>query len=277
MRHLEVLIKVPVPEQHQLQRRRTEGASKRIWFALIAAVLIAYTRSPRQSSTKVADGQFVSGEAKRESSAAVIVSEPEAEGNNPPQETAVAETAAQPATRVPAESRAPVQNIPPVQRARVPPVPAAVASQSSSPAARVVPRADAVAVNSVVPPLNPPQLNPTPQVAEARRSPENAVRPVTSEFLAGKLIRKVVPPYPALARRNRISGTVILRAIISEQGKIRDLRVESGPALLIDAARDAVRQWEYQPWILDGKPVQIESTIDVIFKLRSSQDQNSVR
>lgn len=66
----------------------------------------------------------------------------------------------------------------------------------------------------------------------------------------------------------RISGTVILRAIISEQGKIRELQVESGPALLIDAAKDAVRQWEYQPWILDGKPVEMESMINVIFKLR---------
>ena len=270
MRHLEVLIKVPVPEQHQLQRRRTEGASKRIWFALIAAVLIAYTRSPRQSSTKVADGQFVSGEAKRESSAAVIVSEPEAEGNNPPnppQETGGAETTAQPSvpTVVQPATRVTTENRVPVQRRNVAPTPSANANQSSSPAPRVAPPAGEVA------------LNPTPQVAEARRSPENAIRPVTSEFLAGKLIRKVVPPYPALARRNRISGTVILRAIISDQGKIRDLRVESGPALLIDAARDAVRQWEYQPWILDGKPVQIESTIDVIFKLRSSQDQNSVR
>ncbi len=263
MRHLEVLIKVPVPEQHELQRRRTDGTSKRIGFAVIAALLIAYTRSPRQESTKVANGQVVSAEANQEGSAAVIVREPEAEGNTPPQDAVVAETTAQPATRAPVENRVPVQSTPPVQRRNVAPTPTAIANQKSSPTPRTAPPADEVAVNPVVPRLNPTQLN--------------AARPVTSEFLAGKLIRKVVPAYPVLARRNRISGTVILRAIISEQGKIKELRVESGPPLLIDAARDAVQQWEYQPWILDGTPVQMESTIDVIFKLRSSQDQNSVR
>lgn len=263
MRHLEVLIEVAVPKHHELQRRRRDGGSKRIWFALITVLVIAYTRTLQPESPEVADGQTIDFEANQESQVAMIVSEPESEVNALSPETA-ASTTAVPATGVPVESRAPVQSRPAAQKGAVRP------TQPAQP--RVSPPPPQLVVNSVVPPLNAPQVNPprvnSPQAAKPRNVPQTAARFVTSQFLAGKLIRKVVPAYPAPARRNRISGTVILRVIISEQGKIRELQVESGPALLIDAAKDAVRQWEYQPWILDGKPIEMESMINVIFKLR---------
>ena len=257
MRHLEVVIEVAVPKQHELPRRRTEGGSKRIWFALMTVLVIAYTRTLQPESTEVADEQTIGSEVNQESPVAMIVSEPESEVITLSPETAASTTAVT-AARVTVESR------PAAQKGKLRPTPSAQPRGAPPPAE--------VAVNSVLPPLNTPQVNPpqvnSPQVAEPGNAPRNSVRVVTSEFLAGKLIRKVIPAYPAPARRSRISGTVILRAIITEQGKIRELRVESGPALLIEAARDAVRQWEYQPWILDGKPIQMESTINVIFKLR---------
>lgn len=82
-----------------------------------------------------------------------------------------------------------------------------------------------------------------------------------------KLISQPKPVYPPLARKARISGTVRLAAIISEAGAIEELRVVQGPPLLIQAAVEAVQQWRYRPTILNGLPVKVETTIDVIFTL----------
>jgi protein TonB len=82
-----------------------------------------------------------------------------------------------------------------------------------------------------------------------------------------KLIRKVVPVYPALARQARISGTVRLVGIIGKDGSIKNLQLVSGHPLLVDAAFQAVRQWVYQPTLLTGQPVEVVAPIDVIFTL----------
>lgn len=84
---------------------------------------------------------------------------------------------------------------------------------------------------------------------------------------AAKLINKTTPTYPPLARQTRQSGTVRLHAIIAKNGSIESLDVISGPPLLQAAALDAVRQWRYQPTQLNGEPVEVETTIDVIFTL----------
>lgn len=65
----------------------------------------------------------------------------------------------------------------------------------------------------------------------------------------------------------RISGTVRLQGIIGKDGSIQQLQVLSGPPLLVQAALDAVRQWRYQPTLLNGEPVEVISPIDVIFTL----------
>ena len=84
---------------------------------------------------------------------------------------------------------------------------------------------------------------------------------------AAKLVNRITPIYPPLARQTRISGTVRLHAIISKDGSIQQLEVMSGHPLLQQAALDAVRQWRYQPTLLNGEPVEVDTTIDVIFSL----------
>ena len=84
---------------------------------------------------------------------------------------------------------------------------------------------------------------------------------------AAKLTNKVQPMYPPLARQTRISGTVRLHAIIAKNGTVEQLEVISGHPLLVQAALDAVKQWRYQATTLNGEPVEVDTTIDVIFSL----------
>jgi TonB family protein len=84
---------------------------------------------------------------------------------------------------------------------------------------------------------------------------------------AARIIKKVAPVYPEDARMARISGTVRLHVIIDKDGRIKQLEVVSGHPMLQQAALDAVRLWTYQPTLLNGEPVEIDTTIDVIFQL----------
>ena len=84
---------------------------------------------------------------------------------------------------------------------------------------------------------------------------------------AALLVNKVQPVYPPLARQTRISGTVRLHALISKTGAVESLEVLSGHPLLVRAAMDAVQQWKYKPTLLNGEPVEVDTTIDVIFSL----------
>ncbi|MFY9682597.1 MAG: energy transducer TonB [Candidatus Sulfotelmatobacter sp.] len=83
----------------------------------------------------------------------------------------------------------------------------------------------------------------------------------------GLLIHKIQPPYPVLARSARIQGDVVLRAVIDKQGNIQDLQLVSGHPMLVPAAIEAVKQWRYRPYLLNGQPVEVETTITVIFTL----------
>ncbi len=85
-----------------------------------------------------------------------------------------------------------------------------------------------------------------------------------------QLISHVAPAYPELAKQARIQGTVRLEAVISAEGKVLQLQVVSGHPLLQQAALQAVSQWEYRPTLLNGKPVEVVSTVDVVFKLDGS-------
>jgi periplasmic protein TonB len=84
---------------------------------------------------------------------------------------------------------------------------------------------------------------------------------------AAHLVNRVQPLYPPLARQTRISGTVKLHAIIGKNGAVEQLQVVSGHPLLVQSALDAVKQWRYQPTLLNGDPVEVDTEIDVIFSL----------
>jgi periplasmic protein TonB len=98
--------------------------------------------------------------------------------------------------------------------------------------------------------------------------PPARVAPVRiSHMSEGDLIHKVLPTYPPLARSARIQGQVVLQAIISRQGAIENLRVLTGPPMLVPAAIEAVRQWRYRPYVLNNEPVEVETQITVNFSL----------
>ncbi|PYX57947.1 MAG: energy transducer TonB, partial [Acidobacteria bacterium] len=83
----------------------------------------------------------------------------------------------------------------------------------------------------------------------------------------GLLIKKVQPSYPPQALAMRMQGAVQLQATINKDGSVSNLKVLSGEAILSRAAMDAVRQWKYKPYFLNGEPVEIQTQIVVNFKL----------
>jgi protein TonB len=93
---------------------------------------------------------------------------------------------------------------------------------------------------------------------------------VSAGVTQGMLIRKVTPTYPPLARTARVQGTVLLAAIIDKDGSVANLHVISGHPLLTQAALDAVKQWRYKPYILNGEPVQVDTQVTVNFTLSGS-------
>jgi|SRR5215472_13284573 protein TonB len=111
------------------------------------------------------------------------------------------------------------------------------------------------------PPVEKPAPSPTTPTA-----PAAPVR-MGGDVLAAKLIKRIVPVYPALAKQARISGTVRLEGIVGKDGTIRDLRLIHGHPLLAPAALAAVKQWLYSPTLLNGQPVEVSAPIDVNFVL----------
>lgn len=85
----------------------------------------------------------------------------------------------------------------------------------------------------------------------------------------GLLVHRVEPAYPTLAKSARVQGEVVLNAIIDANGQIQNLQLVSGHPMLVPAAIAAVREWRYKPYLLNGQPVEVETTITVIFSLTS--------
>jgi protein TonB len=83
----------------------------------------------------------------------------------------------------------------------------------------------------------------------------------------GLLMKKVTPQYPPLAKQARIQGVVVLQALIGKDGSIQNLHVVSGHPMLTNAALEAVKEWKYKPYYLNGEPVEVETTINVNFSL----------
>jgi TonB family protein len=91
---------------------------------------------------------------------------------------------------------------------------------------------------------------------------------------AKRIINRVQPVYPEKARKDRITGTVRLHVILAKDGTMKQVELVSGHPLLAQAALDAVRQWTYQPTLLNGEPVEVDTTIDIIFSLNTPQATN---
>lgn len=113
----------------------------------------------------------------------------------------------------------------------------------------------------VAPPPPPPKPVATPEPAPVTRLM------VGGDVMASKLLHRVQPVYPEIARRARIQGSVLLHGVITREGRISKLRVLSGHPLLVKAAMDAVSQWLYSPTLLNQKPVEVEAPIEVRFIL----------
>jgi len=115
-------------------------------------------------------------------------------------------------------------------------------------------------------------VTPSLPVAQPVKPPATPVRPAGPVHVGGdvesaKLMYSPRPAYPQIAISTRSQGTVRLEAIIAADGRIRNLRVLSGPPLLVHAAMEAVQQWKYQPTLLNGAPVEVVTEIEVNFRL----------
>jgi periplasmic protein TonB len=91
--------------------------------------------------------------------------------------------------------------------------------------------------------------------------------PPISVMMEGSLLRRIEPVYPVLAKAGRIQGNVLLEAIIGKDGTVQNLQVVHGHPMLVRAAVDAVRQWRYRPYVLNGSPIEVETQISVNFIL----------
>jgi periplasmic protein TonB len=106
-------------------------------------------------------------------------------------------------------------------------------------------------------------MAPAPKVQAAVPKKVN----ISAGVASGMLLQKTLPVYPPIAKAARVSGTVILQATISKEGTITNLHVVGGPAMLQQAAMDAVRTWRYRPYLLNNEPVEVDTTINVVFTL----------
>jgi protein TonB len=106
-----------------------------------------------------------------------------------------------------------------------------------------------------------------PSVRPVVRAEAKGPMRVSSGVVEAMALRKTSPVYPAMARAAGIQGTVTLQATIATDGTIENLRVAGGPLMLQQAAIDAVKSWRYRPYLLDGAPVEMETTVNVIFSL----------
>jgi TonB family protein len=121
-----------------------------------------------------------------------------------------------------------------------------------------------------------PSSTPAPGAAQPASAPKQdlssqtpAEKPlrIRGNVAAAKLTHQVPPVYPPIAKTAHISGTVVLHCIIAKDGSVKQVEYVSGPPLLLKAAMDAVRQWTYQPTVLNGAPIEVDTTVTVVFTL----------
>jgi TonB family protein len=102
----------------------------------------------------------------------------------------------------------------------------------------------------------------------------NVVR-IGGNIMMAKLVSQVMPVYPQIATQAHIEGTVVLHAIVGTDGAVRDLQYVSGPPLLMKASMEAVRKWRYEPILLNGEPVTVDTTVSVVFTLGNAPPPSS--
>ena len=165
-----------------------------------------------------------------------------------------------------------VQTNVPEEQASAPVSPDAMAAQL------VAPTRIAGQIKKAGPAEEPPPSAPTPVTLDDNNSVPGSVFgsgakakvvphsvALSAGVAAGMIIHKTTPIYPKFAQDAHITGTVVLKAMITKQGSIEGLQVLSGPKLLAPAAADAVKTWKYKPYMLDGQPVAVETNITVVF------------
>jgi TonB family protein len=113
-----------------------------------------------------------------------------------------------------------------------------------------------------------------PTTAPQQESTQPPVR-VSSGVMAGQVLTRVKPIYPAEAKANHVEGAIVLHAVISKTGEVRDLDVVSGPDELRTSAIDAIQQWIYEPYLLNGEPTEVETTVTVNYQLGDPADSQS--
>ncbi|MCC6857870.1 MAG: energy transducer TonB [Bryobacterales bacterium] len=138
-------------------------------------------------------------------------------------------------------------------------VPGSIGPAAREAAAPLVRLLQAIPAPAAPPPVESP-------VSPAAAAPRRIV--VGGNVQAARLIHRVMPAYPVLARQARVAGTVRLQAVISTGGTIRSLKLISGHPLLTRAAIEAVSQWVYEPLLLNGEPVEVDTQVDVHFTLQ---------
>jgi protein TonB len=112
---------------------------------------------------------------------------------------------------------------------------------------------------------------PTPTPTRTPAAEETTKEPiklrVSSGVAQGLLVHQVDPVYPREARKEHIQGTVLLQVVIDRQGNVTELRVSKGEPILAEAAVSAVKQWKYRPYLLNGEPVEIATTVLINFHM----------
>jgi protein TonB len=86
-------------------------------------------------------------------------------------------------------------------------------------------------------------------------------------LVIGRLLKRVSPSYPDDAKQQGIEGTVRLHAVIGEDGRVQSVQPVGGPPLLFSAALSAVRDWRYSPTLFEGRPIQVQDDIKLVFRL----------
>jgi peptidyl-prolyl cis-trans isomerase A (cyclophilin A) len=122
-------------------------------------------------------------------------------------------------------------------------------------------------VNAVPVAAEPPPPPPPPPGAASAAPTDEKIVNISAGVAVGNLIAKTQPIYPPDAKAQRVSGTVVLQAIIGRYGSVQQLTVVSGPQMLQQSALDAVKTWRYRPFLLNGEPVAVRTTVNIIFTL----------
>lgn len=120
--------------------------------------------------------------------------------------------------------------------------------------------------------IDPSRWNDSRTLPPPQPAPAQQIEQAATIVQQGGLIHRVDPIYPALAKERRVEGTVRLHVTVGEDGAVRTVELLGGPTLLLEAARIAVRQWRYSPTLLNGKPIETQRDINLVFQLSQSSD-----